>query len=466
MVDKNPVKKLLFEPVSRPGTLKLLPSLSQCQIITPMNLVSYVWEIVYKYRDYVESVIDLGAGDGRFSKAGRFDKYVGYEIDSSKNNYFSYSNKIEMINRCVLNSFGSYDISIGNPPFIRHQDLSDQWKAKAVKLIQNELGVSIGLLGNLYQYFMWLSLIRTKPNGLVALVIPLEWIHRTSAKILREYINENKWDVYVYRLPHKIFFNGIAAVPSITVIDKSKKSGLFKLFEVSKDLTYKEMDKSIIDLSKQFEYLKMKGKIYAKRGFSTGSQDFFVLNEKERISSQISISEVVPCITTMKPLQTDTQVFDEYTFQKLYVERDMKCWLLKTDNEHLSEKVKDYLNSVPQGIQKNTTCSARDPWYSYRLPASPDILYSSSFKNGKKPKMAVNEVNAKNISAVHGIFIPSSWPSARLLVSELSSIDYTVGTIPSLNNLRKIEVRQMDGIINVVTTRLSEEGVENKQLQK
>jgi hypothetical protein len=42
-------------------------------------------------------------------------------------------------------------------------------------------------LCNLYIYFMCLALIKTKKDGIVALVIPYEWVSRPSANALREY---------------------------------------------------------------------------------------------------------------------------------------------------------------------------------------------------------------------------------------------------------------------------------------
>jgi hypothetical protein len=55
--------------------------LDRCKVDTPNLLVGATWAHVSKLRPKIGKVVDFGAGDGRFAKAGSFKKYVGYEID-------------------------------------------------------------------------------------------------------------------------------------------------------------------------------------------------------------------------------------------------------------------------------------------------------------------------------------------------------------------------------------------------
>jgi type I restriction-modification system DNA methylase subunit len=442
------VKELSFKPKSRPGTLNIIPSLEHCQIRTPPELAEFVWMLVKKNRKNVGSVVDFGAGNGIFALAGNYESYTGYEIDSSKYETLALPYNVTMLDKCILHSYGKFDLSIGNPPFIRHQDVADAWKKDARELIFRETGIKVDGLGNLYQYFMWLSLLRTNDGGIVALIVPFEWTFRQSAIKLRKYIKENGWRTTVIRLPQRYFFKNIAAVPSITIVDKERRGDGIEVYGVDKSLKINSIRRSPIDLNEYLEYSRKNYIVYAQRGFSTGSQEFFVLTEKERVANGIKRAEVVPCVTSLRKLSLDDEILDGTLFKSEYVNRGHKCWLVKTDGDILSENLRKYLEKVPEGTRENWTCKNRDVWYYYRTPKAPAILYACSFKNGKRPKMLKNDIKARNISAVHGIFVNESLISIDSILAKLRKMNFLKGTVPTINDIRKIEVGQMNGILN------------------
>ena len=56
--------------------------LDRCQVDTPDQIVSKVWELVEERRsERVHKAVDFGAGDGRFARAQHYLQYWGYEID-------------------------------------------------------------------------------------------------------------------------------------------------------------------------------------------------------------------------------------------------------------------------------------------------------------------------------------------------------------------------------------------------
>ena len=61
--------------------MKSAYELSQSQVATPSDIVAKFWSLTHKCRPRLDSVLDLGAGDGRFASGGSFSKYVGIEID-------------------------------------------------------------------------------------------------------------------------------------------------------------------------------------------------------------------------------------------------------------------------------------------------------------------------------------------------------------------------------------------------
>ena len=465
MTESTVIKKLEFKPETRPGTLSIIPSLEQCQVTTPHKLVKFVWKLVSERRPSIGTVIDLGAGDGVFALGGKFRRYTGYEIDSDKYGSNDLPSKARIVHKDILLSEGKFDIAIGNPPFIRHQDVSDIWKTDAKRIIQGETGIEINGRSNLYQYFMWIALIRTNKDGIVSLVVPFEWTFRPSSLELRKFIEENNWHIEVYKLPQEVFFDDIAAVPSITIIDKMRKWKGINVVELNEHLRAHKESEGKSTISNQFEFSRRNPKIYAQRGFSSGSQEHFTLTDKTRRQNGISLRDVVPCITTLKPLEFEAEKLNKSIFHNLFVEKGYKCWLLKTDKRVLSKEVKRFLNTVPAGIRENWTCRNRSPWYSYKTPRQPEILYSSSFRKGRGPKMVINEIGARNVSAVQGVYLRGTKLSKEDVLLRLKRVDFSVGTFPTINNLRKIEVNQMNNILNRISKEEGQNGEVNVKQQ-
>ena len=451
MIDSTVIKKLEFKPKTRPGTLGIIPSLEQCQFTTPPKLVKFVWKLVSKRRPSIGTVIDLGAGDGIFALGGKFQSYIGYEIDSDKYGSKDLPSKVRIVHKDILSIEGKFDLAIGNPPFIRHQDISDIWKREAKERIQDEVGIEVNGRSNLYQYFMWMSLLRAANDGIVSLVVPFEWAFRPSSLPLREFIKANNWSVEIFKLPQDVFFEDIAAIPSITIIDKSRKWNGINVIELNEHLKAHKGTRGKSNISNQFEFSRRNPQIYAQRGFSSGSQEYFTLTDKARKQNRISLKDVVPCITTLKPLELGVDKLNKSVFRTFFVEKGYKCWLLKTNKRVLSKEVKRFLNTVPAGIRENWTCSNRSPWYSYKTPQQPEILYSSSFRKGRRPKIVINEIGARNISAVQGVYLRSANLSKEHVLLRLKMVDFSVGTFPTINNLRKIEVNQMNSILNSIS---------------
>src|SRR5438093_743317 len=82
--------------------------------------------------------------------------------------------------------------------------------------------------------FLWLGFMKTSGQGMIALVIPYEWVSRPSAEPIRSFIQGKRWDVDVYRL-HEPVFDGVLTTASITIIDKRGNSSAWSYYDISRD---------------------------------------------------------------------------------------------------------------------------------------------------------------------------------------------------------------------------------------
>jgi len=441
-----------FRRIDTPGVqqnysvINIEKKLDGCQIQTQLKIVKVLWDILLKYRELIGVVADFGAGDGRFALEGNYKKYIGVEVDRSQRPIDNLPNNAVLKNGCLLDIKQKFDACIGNPPYYRHHAINSDWKEKAGGLIKQETGFTVNKLANLFIYFLWFSLIRSMPNGIIALIVPYEWVSRPSCKSLREFIIQNNWKVDVYRFKdEKAIFPEVLTTSSITVIDKSVTNGQWNYFDIDEKLKTSKRD-GITGTGEIVLPYEDGGNIYAKRGFSPGSQKVFALTEQERITNRIEFDEVVPCVTSFREFPADITVLGKRAFRKYFVDAGKKCWLLKTEGK-LSDRVLKYFQQVPEKEKKNYTCREREIWYAYKNQEAPKVLYSSGFVQFG-PKMAVNKIGAVPLGSVHGIHSRNGNADMNKLVESLRGFDYESKVVRHAKTLIKVEVKQMNAVIN------------------
>lgn len=417
---------------------------------SPQDLVEATWVHVRSLRSSIDKVVDFGAGDGRFSKGGEYAHYVGYEIDTERFQDLDLPPSAELVSDCAFNTdITDADLCIGNPPFVRNQDLPAGWRQRASELLFKRTGIELSGLSNAWQYFFLLSLASTKPDGLCALVIPYEWVSRPSARILRQYIQSNKWNVDVYRLIDATF-SSVLTTSSITIVDKSAKEGAWRYFEEREDGAFEQIPSASGSKDGVIQYAKIgdlpKAGPRVIRGLSPGTQKVLTLTEGER--SRLGLErdvDVVPCITTLRHLPSGVTELNEHTFKRYYREANQKCWLIRTDVE-LSKNLSAYLESVPSEMYQTATCLERETWWKFKMPKPPNALLAMSFR-GKFPKVAKNALDARAVGGVYGAYnlTPSQ---ADFLVEGLGGMDLRGRVVTHSNGMRKVEINQINYLLN------------------
>ena len=418
--------------------------LERCQVDTPKTLVATAWKHVANYRERIGTVVDFGAGDGRFSDSNLYSKYIGYEIDSNRCGP-DRPNAVIHNNCAFKDSITDADLCIGNPPFVRNQDLPLGWRQNAANILEKRTGVKLSGLANAWQYFFLLGLASIKPDGLCVLIIPFEWVSRPSAKSIRDYIMMNKWNTDVYKLVDETF-NSVLTTASITVVDKLQCNGRWRYFEEIKNGRYRTVPSPSGSRRGVLPYIKKRtisSKIpRATRGLSPGTQKVLVLTEGERVSNGLhSKLDVTACVTSLRPLPSHVSALDELSFDEYYRKAGQKCWLIRTDNK-ISNRLAAYLESVPTDLYQTKTCLDRNIWWKFKMPDAPDVLIAQTFKQSF-PKAVANAIGAIAVGGVCGIYNLSSSQSNEL-VSGLDGIDISDRIVSYANKQYKIEINQLN----------------------
>ena len=432
----------------RPGTRLLPLSRRQGQVDTPDEIVRFTWKCVRTRRPNVGTVLDLGAGRATFADHGHFQSYVGYEVDASRIPTYATS-KRRVVRGDALDARGEYDLVIGNPPYVRNQDIDENWQRRAVAKIEKETGIDADQRANLYVYFMWLALIRTGTAGLTAQIVPADWLVRPSALHIRDYITSQRWHVSAYLFDDGChFFRSVKTNVTLTIIDKSSTAP-WSFYRVSNRLDVSPTKRPDA-LAQSPRGASRAGTLRAGRGLSPGSQGTFVLTEDERREHGIRKSSVVPCVTSLRGIPRHVRTLSIATFQKHFVEGGRRCWLLKTEHAVLAPQVMEWLQRAPRGVQENHTCRDRMRWFSFKMPPVPDILYSSGFTEAG-PHFMVNEIDARAVGSVHGIFNAAG---RHDLSRKLRAIDFAQSSLHYAGRLKKVEISQMNSLLDEISKRL------------
>ena len=422
--------------------------LDRCQVDTPNGLVKAVWDLLNERREKVGSVVDFGAGDARFARYGKYASYVGYEIDPSRCSLNDLPGHAEIVNACAFSEgVHDADVSIGNPPYVRNQDLPTGWRQKAARTLEQRTGVKVSGLANAWQYFFLLSIASTNDTGVVALVIPYEWVSRPSCKALREYIKQAGWGVDIYRLQDKTF-DRVLTTSSITIVDKANSSGTWTYHRENEDGTFSTMRTPAGGRRSLLPYTASgEAKIVARRGLSPGTQKCLTLTEGERARTGLAVGvDVVRCVTSLRHMDPAIGLLDEATFEREFLRTGRKCWLVRTDTKP-SVRLQRYLDAVPAEDHDTSTCNDRPIWWKFAMPSAPPLLMATGFKG--KPKVVENLVGAHAVGGVCGIYGASKKKSSSIRIA-LQGESFGGRVVSHSNGLQKLEINQINALLGML----------------
>ena len=431
-------------PNSEMSHAKTAYELRESQVRTPPSAIALFWDLLRQKRNRFDRVLDLGAGDGRFAVGGTYGRYVGVEIDRQAAQTLRMPRNARICPNCAfLHKPTGYDACIGNPPYVRHHNIESPWKEKTIQRINQDLGIKLDRHGNLYLYFLALGLIKSCNSGIVALIIPFEWVSRPSAAAIRDYIHSRKWNVSIYRFQQPIF-QGVLTTASISLIDKQGTSEEWQYYDVLPDLSVQRRN-GVSGSAQGILRHEPRGKIWGRRGMSPGAQKIFTLTEGGRIHAGLKKTDVVPCVTTLRCLPRQLKQLSRAAFAKHLVEAGRRCWLIRSNGSRINSRVKAYLGTIPAADRQTYTCLNQDPWYAFETAPIPDLLFHSGFTEFG-PKVLINSIGAQSVGSVYGIHCGQR-VSLRTLQSYLVNFNFEKRVVAHAKSLKKVEVQQLNSVL-------------------
>ncbi|WP_434717354.1 HsdM family class I SAM-dependent methyltransferase [Lactococcus lactis] len=407
---------------------------------TPEKLANLISKWCIKKRE--DTILEPSAGDGKFvaaaheiqknlGKKDSGDTILAVEISEKESEKIS-KDYAQVINDDFFTVFENellskktFDVVLGNPPFIRYQSFDNNLREKAFTNMKR-FGFEPNKMTNIWVPFLLLSIQLLNEDGRMGMVIPAELLQVDYAGEIREYLikafdellvltfNENIFDnaqqevvVLLGRKKSKnkgvriIDFNSLDEV-TMSVLKQREQNAELKILKPSKNKWLKFFLSN--DEIKVFEK-SQKNPIFQQAdtlmevnvGVVTGQNKFFILDKEtiDKYNLQNSVKEIITRAEQIKGSSINTKILEA-----LY-DSNKKVSLF-TPGEHLSESEKKYISFGEENkYHIGYKTRIRREWY--RVPVSwyPEAFFLRQVH--EYPRIIVNETKATNTDTLHKI---------------------------------------------------------------
>lgn len=415
---------------------------------TPTEISKFICEWAIEKK--TDSILEPSCGDGAFIEASvrRLQELhtgvdakqhiIGVElIKEEAKKAEKYGAKIinsdffEYYQKAIKNK-KKYDVIVGNPPFIRYQNINEKSREIAFSLMK-EIGFHPTKLTNIWLPFLILSSLALKENGKLGMVIPAELFQVDYAGETRQFLSTYFEKLTIVTFRTLVFAEIQQEVVLILGEMKSDDKGIQVLelnglndllntgINMIKEGEIKELDhtrekwikyyltnaeiKLMRKLQTELSIKKTTDLFEVNVGLVSGENNFFLMN-KETVNIHglnKSVKKVIGRSEQLKGILLDEDDFN------ILVENNKKVFIFIPQKEELSKldtperKYVEY--GEKQGFNKGYKCRIRKLWYCIPQSWEPDgfvIRQANRF-----PRIVLNNVNAVSTDTIHKIrFLP------------------------------------------------------------
>lgn len=412
---------------------------------TPDKISEFIAE--WAIRTTSDSVLEPSCGDGSFLSAitaryrelGASDEQIhnnvlGIELDDieaeksarygttvvCKDFFTYYQEKIE--------DQTQFDVIVGNPPFIRYQNFTEEYRKIAFALM-NKHGFQPNRLTNIWLPFLMLSCKALKPTGRVGMVIPAELFQVDYAAEARQFLSTffDKLTLVTFK---RLVFDDIQQEIILLLGERGCDKNGIRVVELDdmadliiqgqeclENAELKELDHSRDKWIKYYlsnEELKLLKRLgnderisnatdlfEVNVGLVSGENDFFIMNQErvEKFNLQRSVVPIISRSEQLKGIQLKNEDYNNL------IVSGKKVFFFSPGNEELdalSDEQKAYIYwGEEKGFNQNYKCRIRPKWYHVS-----QTWYADAFLIRQAhlyPRMILNEKKALVTDTLHKI---------------------------------------------------------------
>ncbi len=444
---------------------------------TPKPIADFLckWSI----NEYTQHVLEPSCGDGNFIESAilRF-KEIGIDGQNLKGrikgiellkeeslkaksraaNLGLNSNTIEnndFFNFIQNNGGKTYDVVLGNPPFIRYQNFPEEHRSIAIDMMQ-KLGMKPNKLTNIWVPFLVVSASLLNQSGKMAMVIPAELFQVKYAAETRVFLSKYFERITIVTFKKLVFDNiqqeivlllcekevshgkGIRVIECEKLMDlelldfeKINGSNLKSIDHTTEKWTKYFLNEDEIKLLKRLKKDKRvipSGKILdVDVGLVTGRNEFFMLKEEQVREWKLG-AYTIPVASKSNQLKGIT--FSEADFL-VNSKAQNSIYLFAPPNEDFNKLPKVCQDYIKYGEEKefNTGYKTRirKRWY-----ITPSLWVPDAFalrQVGDYPKLIINETGASSTDTIHRIRFKADLDRKKVVISFLNSLSFAFSEI-------------------------------------
>jgi adenine-specific DNA methylase len=329
----------------------------------------------------------------------------------------------------------SYDVIIGNPPFIRYQSFPEPHRKVAMSIMSNQ-GLTPNRLTNIWVPFVVAAISSLKAGGRLALVLPAEILQVTYAAQLRSYLTDRFSRIDIVAC-NELFFDNAEQEVVLLLADGALASAsdqndcrvtLTAAETVSEiilqipDLLLKKAEVKNIrhDSEKWLKYFLDNRQISFMRslreaditapmsthadidvGVVTGKNEFFVLS-KDQVDNLGISNYTIPVISRSTHLKGSKLNKADWESLAIAGDRVHLLYVNRNKSSRIGSKLRRYIEEGElKDFHKGYKCSIRSPWYLVPSVWIPDGFAFRQIYDF--PRMVQNSSGATSTDTIHRI---------------------------------------------------------------
>lgn len=202
------------------------------------RLLGYLEDKGFSHKDKINIIkknvygIDTDENALEQCKINLYDILLKHKIEDKLDFSLYCRNALDMeLNKDLFNKF---DYVIGNPPYIRIQNLNKEMRV----YIQNNYYFCASGSTDIYIAFFQLGINLLNETGVLGFITPNTYFYSDAAKLFRKYLKNNKLLKNIINYNEKQLFEGITTYSAITVIAKNLDNDYFSYFTYEDKLNF------------------------------------------------------------------------------------------------------------------------------------------------------------------------------------------------------------------------------------
>ncbi len=349
---------------------------------------------------------------------------------------------------------------IGNPPYVRHHQISPKWK----EWLSNEaekIGLTASKLAGLHVHFFLATCRNSKPGDFGAFITASEWLDVNYGALVRSLVlgglggqsitvieptaqpfpdAATTAAITTFEIaskPTSVFFRRVDSLRELDALDKGRK--------VHRDRLAAESRWSYLTRAAEKPregYVELGEICRVHRGQVTGSNGVWIAGEH---SENLPASVLFHSVTRARELFEAGGILKDSSKLRFVIDIPSDLDMLDTLERRAVER---FLKIARQmGANKGYVASHRRAWWSVGLRAPAPII--ATYMARRPPAFVMNKVDARHINIAHGLYpreVMSEKARKTLVLYMQSNISQRSGRTYA-GGLTKFEPREMERLI-------------------